>query len=159
MASYSGFLLPLQGITAINILCSFWKWNHKIDRDELDITLYRIHEEPMSIEQKVLVIVEKKPTKWSLLRNWLTFIHRQAIFGTEQFHANIEVQNRGQFPVKGKIEEQWEHRGSNRRIINNSQPRPKFICSYTKKVYILHLLTPCFNGAAAVSSTGIRKVN
>ena len=60
--------------------------------DELEITLYRIYEEPISIEEKILGIVEKKPTKGSLLRNWLTFILRQAISDTERecFYAPID---------------------------------------------------------------------
>ena len=60
--------------------------------DELEITLYRIYEEPISIEEKILGIVEKKPTKGSLLRNWLTFILRQAISDTESkcFYAAID---------------------------------------------------------------------
>ena len=56
------------------------------------VNLYRVYKEPIAIEEKVLGIVEKKPTEGSLLRNWLTFILRQAISDTKRecFYASID---------------------------------------------------------------------
>ena len=52
--------------------------------DELEITLYRIHEVSVSDEEKAVGIVEKKPFEDVVLRNWLTFVLRQAVANAER---------------------------------------------------------------------------
>ena len=52
--------------------------------DEIEITLYRIHEVPVSNEEKAIGIVEEKPNEGVLLRNWLTFLLRQAVVDAER---------------------------------------------------------------------------
>ena len=52
--------------------------------DELEITLYRIHEVPVSNEEKAIGIIEEKPNLGVLLRNWLTFVLRQAVADAER---------------------------------------------------------------------------
>ena len=49
--------------------------------DELEITLYRIYEEPISIEEMVFGIIVEEGI---FLLNWLTFILRQTISGTDR---------------------------------------------------------------------------
>ena len=52
--------------------------------NELEITLYRIYEIPVSNEEKAVGIFEKRPTEGVLLRNWLTYVLRQAISDAER---------------------------------------------------------------------------
>ena len=52
--------------------------------DELEITLYRIFEIPVSDEEKSVGIVQQKPTEAALLRNFLTFVLRQAVADAER---------------------------------------------------------------------------
>ena len=50
--------------------------------DELEITLYKIHEVPVSNNEKAVGVVEKN--EGVLLRNWLTFVLRQAVADAER---------------------------------------------------------------------------
>ena len=52
--------------------------------NELEITLYRIYEIPVSNEEKAVGIFEERPTEGLLLRNLLTFVLRQAISDSER---------------------------------------------------------------------------
>ena len=52
--------------------------------DELEVTLYRIFEIPVSDEEKCVGIVQNKPTEAVLLRNFLTFVLRQAVANAER---------------------------------------------------------------------------
>ena len=52
--------------------------------NELEITLYKIYEVPLSNEEKAVGIFENRKNEGVLLRNWLTFILRKAISDAER---------------------------------------------------------------------------
>ena len=69
-----------ENIYHIILHCDF---TNKLWQD-IEPTLKKLHQNPVSQEEKALGLVQKKPTTGILLRNWVTFSLRKHIMQNEQ---------------------------------------------------------------------------